>query len=646
MSQVAVTTASAQEPVAKPAEKEKSAAKPALPFQIQLLETHIRFEANGDSRKEVHTLVKLNNILGAREFARLTFDYNRAFQQVDIPLVRITHANGGTSELLPSAISDAPNPAVEKFPAYQDVRVKSVRILGLQEGDTVEYRVITTTTHHPLAPDFWLEHTFDRSGQVLEEHYELDLPGKINSTTSLRAGGGYSRDPQVYVAVPWTEYLTPEEGREQRTIFRWNLAPRQEVPAEMSEHGATLPDVLVTNFPDWFQLAERLASQLPAWTKEDRDLADLRLRSLEPALHTATQKLHASYELTSHILATADLPLAANGFRVRTGKEILETGYATPEEKCYLLAQLAKLAGFPAEIVFYGARVAENQLPRPDFQKTFVFIGGEKKSTALDPGVEVAPLGMIPAQFRGKPAMSLSLHSGGDYAYNWAALPEDFPFRARQQVTVTGRLAGDGSLTGKVGYVLRGDNELLLRVAFYHTPKDKWKDIAGLLAISDGFRGQITSVNASDPTTTKDPFRVEYEITQPKFVDWSKTPVRIPALLPQIALPESQAISAAAGQPPHIDLGTPLDVETQLTLQLPSGTKVQTPAGTSVNRDYATFVSKYSATADTLTASRHINFLLREIPSDRAADYNAFLHAVQNDQAQLIVLLPAVESKK
>ena len=94
------------------------------------------------------------------EFARLTFDYNRAFQQVEIPLVRISHANGGTSELLPSAVVDAPNPAVEKFPAYQDVRVKSVRILGLQEGDTIEYRVITTTTKHPLAPDFWLEHTF------------------------------------------------------------------------------------------------------------------------------------------------------------------------------------------------------------------------------------------------------------------------------------------------------------------------------------------------------------------------------------------------------------------------------------------------------------------------------------------------------
>ena len=126
----------------------------------------MRFEANGDSRKDVHTIVKINDLAGARQFSRVGFEYDRAFQTIEIPLVKISHANGGTSEILPSAITDVVNPAVEKFPAYQDLRVKAVRILGLQDGDTLEYRVITTTTKPPLAPDFWLEHTFDRSGQV------------------------------------------------------------------------------------------------------------------------------------------------------------------------------------------------------------------------------------------------------------------------------------------------------------------------------------------------------------------------------------------------------------------------------------------------------------------------------------------------
>ncbi|PYU02127.1 MAG: hypothetical protein DMG34_17015, partial [Acidobacteria bacterium] len=113
----------------RPAETEKNAA------QIELLETKYRFETSGDSRKEVRARVRINNELGVRQFARLNFDFNRSFQAVDVPQVRITHASGGIADILPSAITDNPNPAVLDAPAYQDVRVKSVRILGLQPGD-------------------------------------------------------------------------------------------------------------------------------------------------------------------------------------------------------------------------------------------------------------------------------------------------------------------------------------------------------------------------------------------------------------------------------------------------------------------------------------------------------------------------------
>src|SRR6266849_1135084 len=156
----------------KKPEKAALPEKSENPAQIELLETRYRFEANGDSRKEVHTRVHINNELGVRQFARLNFDYNRSFEAVEIPLVHITHPSGGTADILPSAVTDNPNPAVVNAPAYQDVRVKSVRILGLAPGDLLEYRVITTTTHHPLAPDFWLDHSFDRSGIVTREIFE------------------------------------------------------------------------------------------------------------------------------------------------------------------------------------------------------------------------------------------------------------------------------------------------------------------------------------------------------------------------------------------------------------------------------------------------------------------------------------------
>jgi hypothetical protein len=39
-----------------------------------------------------------------------------------------------------------------------------------------------------------------------------------------------------------------------------------------------------------------------------------------------------------------------------------------------------------------------------------------------------------------------------------------------------------------------------------------------------------------------------------------------------------------------------------------------------------------------VTAERHLNFLRREVSADRAADYNAFVRAVQSDEAQEFTL--------
>jgi hypothetical protein len=241
---------------------------------------------------------------------------------------------------------------------------------------------------------------------------------------------------------------------------------------------------------------------------------------------------------------------------------------------------------------------------------------------------------MIPAGFHGKPIFVV----GPKTQDVWQTVPTQLVCRSSQKVEVAAALHANGNLTAKVHYLLRGDNELLLRVAFHQTPKEKWKDVAQLLALSDGFRGEITNITASDPYATKEPFVVEYEITQPKFVDWSKKTVRIPAMLPMPGLPEAPSAPTSSTGRKSIDLGTPLEIDLDATVTLPEGTTVQAPTGTSVERDYATFSSKYSAQGHTVHATRKLHFIAKEIPATRAGDLNAFLHAVQADQTQLFTL--------
>ncbi len=610
-----------QKPAEKPSAKASTPTEPQNPAQIELLETRYRFEANGDSRKEVHARVHINSELGVRQFARLSFEYNRSFESVEIPLVRITHPSGGTADILPSAIIDQPNPAVLNAPAYHDVRVKSVRILGLTPGDNLEYRVITTVSHQPLAPDFWLDHSFDRTGVVSEESFEIE----VSSARQIQL--------RTNPATPASSSETAASGM---TVYRWRVKATQydNSPKESSQ---SQPDVALTSFAGWQQLADRLRNLLkpsgefaPELFAKADELA--KVPTSDP-MTTPGLRAEAFYTFVSQKIRTVDLPLGSTGFKTRNPSDVLASGYGTPEDKYVLFAALADNFFGPARAGLISSFAGDPQtaLPRPaSFNHLLTMTGWPSINFWLDLNVEVAPYQVIPSQVRGKNAFVV----GPAVTDLWRQVDDFLPFRARQSVSINASLASDGMLKANVHYSLRGDNELLLRVAFHQSPKDKWKELAQLLSLSDGFRGQVTSVNASDPYATREPFTVDYEITQPKFVDWSKKPVRIPAMLPQIGLPEAPAKPAAGAAASPIDLGTPLEVETRMTLNLPPGTTTTAPTGTSVQRDYATFASQYSAKGPTVTASRHIHFLLRQVPADRAADYNAFLRAVRNDEAQ------------
>jgi len=646
----------AQQAPQKPAGKAAIPEKAENPAQIELLETRYRFEANGDSRKEVHTRVHISTELGVRQFARLNFDYNRAFQSIEIPLVHITHPSGGTADILPSAITDQPNPAVVNAPAYQDVRVKSVRILGLAPGDNLEYRIITTTTHHPLAPDFWLDHSFDRTGVVSQEIFELDLPASIAPSPDDRRLDNKLRPSEQYdpfrVLAPGKVdmYINPDTPTSStrnysdatgiRTVFSW----RSPFPAQPSAQASKLiasaaHDVELALSRTWAYVSINLYSRLTQKEPMPVEVLDLAMK-LTRGASTPLVSAEKIYDYVSQKINTVDLPLGATGFQMRPAAEIIASSYATPEDKFSLFAALAKAAGLQTRaLLAQDPPVRPFQIPSPArFAHLLAWV--IDTNTVLDPAVEVAPFGVIAANLRGKQALYLGPYVGymDHPQLEWTSIPTELPFPAKQKVSVDAILATDGKLTAKVHYSLRGDNELLLRVAFHQSPKEKWKELAQLLSISDGFRGQVTSVTASDPLATKEPFTLDYEITQPKLVDWSKKPLRIPALLPQLGLPDQPTRPAPGAAASPVELGTPLEVETHMTLHLSPGTTAVAPTGTSVQRDYATFSSQYSAKGPVLTASRQIHFVLRQVPADRAADYNAFLHAVQSDQAQLFTL--------
>ncbi len=479
------------------------------------------------------------------------------------------------------------------------------------------------------------------------EVFSLDLPASrfirdqaLEATLPTPANPSSLRSPtdlgQIYVSPETHESSRKVEGsgKDARLLYLWDVKP-----ADLPGHKAASDDsdVVITTFSSWdqFQHEMQVGMQVHTSTLSHAKTGTAILKS---SPQTASPEA-ANYNLVSTRVKTVDLPLDLARFGKREDEAILSSGVGTPEDKIYLLKALLSQAKPTRILLVSSSDAPEKQLPRPSlFTQILLQMDDGNRTVYLDPSLEVAPFGMIRPDLRGKKALDLS--KSCSQASCWKTITGELPFSSTQRVTVDATVTPEGALNAKVKYSMRGDNELLLRLAFHQSARDKWKEVAQLMSLSDGFRGKIISVSASDPLATKLPFTVEYEISQPKFVDWSKKPVRIPAPLPVLTVPDLPG-KAAGDKSSTIDLGTPLDVETRVTLHLPPGTSVELPTGTIVDRDYATFVSRYNTDSGTVTAVRHINFIHRQVATDRAPDYAAFLHAVQTDQAQLFTLTRA-----
>jgi len=110
--------------------------------------------------------------------------------------------------------------------------------------------------------------------------------------------------------------------------------------------------------------------------------------------------------------------------------------------------------------------------------------------------------------------------------------------------------------------------------------------------------------------------------------------VHIPALLPQLGLPDPPAKPAPGAATSPIELARRWKSKTQMTLLSRRGQSLASPTGTSVQRDYATFgLSVFRERTDHHGLAPY-QLSAKASSADRAADYNAFLRVVLSDEAQ------------
>ncbi|HUA00731.1 MAG TPA: DUF3857 domain-containing protein [Candidatus Aquilonibacter sp.] len=592
------------------------------PFVVEQYVTSARYENDGTAETTVTARIRVQSDAGVQQLGQLVFDYSSANERMDVHYVRVHKADGSVVTATPDAIRDMTAPVARDAPVYTDLQQKHITVPDLAPGVTLEYEIDTRLVT-PLAPgEFWFDHNFIRNAIVLDERLEVSVPK------------GRKIDLRSSTETPYETAI-----KDGRTIYTWKRSilkhpSEDEAPKRKSQdREEKLPDVQLTTFTSWAavgkwyaKLEEGRTAPSPEIRAKTAALIEGRTRELE--------KIQALYDYVAKNIRYVSLSFGVGRYQPHTAAEIFANQYGDCKDKHTLLASMLQAAGIPSDAVLIAYQHKfDGTLPSPaQFNHMITAVPMGKELVWMDTTAEVAPFRLLSSPLRDKPALVVPLDGDAKIVNT----PADPPFLSSQRVEIGGSVSDLGKLTAHIHYTLRGDTELVLRLAFRRTPETKWKELAQTILTLDGIRGQATAVKPSDPTATDDPFSLDIDFEQPNYLDWSSKQAK--ALLPllSIGLPDVPQDNAAP-----VELGSPLSVVVHLKLELPATFNAQAPISNALSRDYADFASSYHFADHTLTAERTIHFKVRELPAARAGDYQAFARAVTMDENQPLVVTNA-----
>lgn len=591
------------------------------PSVIEQYRTDVRFEKDGNSRRDTRVRVKIQSDLGVEQWGQLVVGYNSGNEKIELPYVRVLKQDGSTVNADPKGFQDMTAQVARDAPMYTDYREKHITVPSLRPGDTLEYEYVTTTTE-PLAKNqFWFNYDFTRDIITRSETVDISVPRDV--VLKLKDNPGF--DPTVTEQdgrkiYHWSEAnlerKTQEERRKDR-IRRW----RQETP----------PDIQLTTFRSW--------EEVGAWYRDlerervqPDDTVRAKARELTAGKTTDLDKIKALYDFVSLNFRYVSLSFGVGRYQPHSAAEILADRYGDCKDKHTLLASLLDAIGVHAEAALINSsRRLDPDLPSPaQFDHVITRVPLGKDEIWLDTTPEVAPFRVLVYQLRGKQSLVVPL-SGTPHL---ATVPEAIPGGNWHNMDVDATISELGKLTAHVHEILRGDDELYYRSAFRNTPQPYWKDMLQNLT---GYRGEFSDIKAGDLNTSDQPFEVSYTVSVPNAISISSKHqqmiVPVPYMLAVPDQPDEDDMSYDQQLP-----GAPAKMTFHVKVAVPEAYAMSSPVPITVKRDYGSYTSTYVREKNVLTIDRELVTTQRQLPGSRAKDYYAFARAVRSDQEQQVAL--------
>lgn len=603
-------------PPVPPAATQAAADHSQEAFVVEKMRTSYRFENDGTGKREVYARIKVQSEAGVEQWGQLVVGYSSANEHVEIPFVRVLKADGSTVTAPADAVQDLSILPEREAPVYTDYRQKHITVPGLRPGEELEYEFVTITSTPLAVGQFWMEYDFVKSGTVLDEELELDVPK--DRVLKLKTRPGF--DPKISEAngrriYAWTSSHVDKDEDEKKKDKEKKRKKEPEAPA-----------VQMTTFSSWEQMGRWYAG-LEKDRRQPNDEIRAKAAALIQGKTSDLDKIQALYDYVATNFRYISLSFGVGRFQPHAAGDVLHNEYGDCKDKHTLLSSLLKAEGYDADsVLLNSARKIDPDIPSPSqFDHVFTMLPLGKEEIWMDSTTEVAPFRLLAPVLRKKQGLIIPQ----DGTPHLEETPADPPTMNHQFSEIDGKVSDLGKLNAHVQYEFRGDTELYMRTLFRRVPRNKWNEFVKQMNVYSGLNGDVSNVNASDPAATHEPFKLDYKIEVASFLDWSKKKTDFVLPLSQMTLAE-----ADDDDTDPVQIGSPVDYEYKLRLEFPAKYAEKAPLPFSMKRDYGHYEANYKADANVFTAERKLITSMNELPSARATDYLAFRRAVLADADQ------------
>jgi transglutaminase-like putative cysteine protease/tetratricopeptide (TPR) repeat protein len=611
----------AQAPTSPPSKQKTNNSNSEEAAVFDRILNRVRFENDGTEVSETEAVVRIQSQAGVEEFGQLIFGYSSATEKLEVEYVRVRKPDGQVVVTPESTAQDFAPDVLKEAPMYSDYRQRHISVTALQPGDTLEYRTVTRVLTPLAAGNFWYEYTFPKGVVVNEDRLELDVP----------------KSREIKLKTPTRKPEIQETG--DRRIYTWvvkDIQPeRDKTKDENDTDDQTGPDVQLTTFTDWKQIAQwytKLQGERMAVDDSVRKKAD----ELVKGADTPAEKARRLYDFVARNVRYVSISLGIGRYQPHSAADVLQNGYGDCKDKHTLFSAMLRAEGIQSyPVLIDSSRQLDADVPSPaqfDHVITAARLGTGTDLTWLDTTPEVTPFGLILYQLRNKQAVVASDDSEGGLRRT----PADSPVRTFMHFTLDGRFTEFGALDATLEVTAQGDRDWPLRANFRRFSQAQWKDFVKALSASWGLPGDVDNVQLDAIEDTSKPFHLKYHLRQDQYFQVPSASVNFRPI-PPLGMP---AIRASEKNTEPLNIGPAGETDYRVRLQFPSNYTVHTPTAVKMSRDYGDYLSTYSLSVSQnkgiLEGERKLVVKTNDLAASRRVDYESFRNAALGDEDQLL----------